>query len=354
MEFTWGFLALFVLFIVPGLIVRRLYYYGEFSKQFQSREFIPKTLAYSLLPGIFVAICAYLIVDAFSGIDLGEVVDFYKKISSESQRFKDDDGTSVSELAKDKILPFLGLLYAMSLVLGVVSGRFVRFAGLDTTWKLFRFQNHWFYLFSGDHAKLSKYRFLRKKNKRFLFTQADILIGSGSGTNLYTGIIVDYELKPDNSHELSKVILKNAKRYAKEDGITVPRVIPGNLLVVDCSNMLNINLTYIYGETTEFLKSVWPKIISYGSILPVFLLLPFFIYQMDWISWKWYHTYFEYHWTAKIFFYLFVTQIPYLLNPFRQKSNGEMEFIPFKMHLYKIGLTLAFYGLTKGITALFS
>ena len=99
-------------------------------------------------------------------------------------------------------------------------------------------------------------RHLKEKNKKILFTKADILIDSNSKPYLYSGIVVDYELMYSDSSVLSKVMLDKAERYSLKNGKNVPTPIPGSLLVVDCTTMKNINLTYIYEDPRKVIQII--------------------------------------------------------------------------------------------------
>jgi hypothetical protein len=358
---TWGFLVVFTLFIFPGMIIRRLYFYGEFSKQFGYSEPLIKTISYSLIPGIINAVCVYYIFDYFfTQIDLGAVIDNYKAIADPLYKFKDIDGEPIQDTFKDNVMPFLGFTYLNASIFGLLSGRFIRIFGIDTALKLFRFKNQWFYLFNGYHFKLKKYRFLKKKNKKFLFAQADILIDSTSGTQLYSGVIVDYELKEDNCKELSKVVIRNAARYHTDSGtgIREAKHIPGNLLVVDCSKLLNINLTYVYSPLKGFFETKYPKYIyRFFSILTV-LIIPSFIYQIQWVNWGSYVSLFNLSFFERFFYYLFVIQTIQIFNPFIEiKPKGLFQWISRSYLGGKIigsGLTLGLAKLIEVIVGLFN
>ena len=215
MDFSLGFLVILFLIIFPGLIYRRLYFYGEFSKEFKSGYNLISLIAISSIPGLVNLICIFFLYDKyFNEIDLGKIIDIFKDIKSEDFRFEESDDTPIRELLKTKAIPFIGFLYITSFLLGALTGRFIRITRIDTKYKLLRFKNYWFYLFNGQHTSFKKMRHLRVQNKKHVFTKADILIDSNSDTHLYSGIVVDYELFEDKCDTLSKVMLQNAQRYS--------------------------------------------------------------------------------------------------------------------------------------------
>ncbi len=240
MDFSLGFLVVLILIIFPGLIYRRLYFYGEFSKEFKSRYNLVSLIAISIIPGLINLICVFFFYDTFfNKIDIGEIIDKFKDLNNETFRFKESEDTPIKELLNTRIIPFIGFLYLTSLLIGAVLGRLVRISKIDTKFKLLRFKNYWFYLFNDQHTSFKKMKHLKKREKKYISTKADILIDSNNKTHLYSGIIVDYELHENECDILSKVMLQNAERYSIKNGKKNPVKIPGNLLVVDCSSMIN-------------------------------------------------------------------------------------------------------------------
>jgi hypothetical protein len=339
MDISLGFVVILTLILFPGLLFRRLYFYGEFSKQFNSGNNLIWLIAVSTIPGLLILISVYWYYSNYiTEIDLGNIIDTFKDINNPEVRLtesKETKETSMNVLLKNNVSPFIGFLYLVSLILGGISGRFVRISGIDTRLKLLRFKNYWFYLFNGQHTGFKKMKHLKEKNKKHLFTKADILIDSNSKTHLYSGIIVDYELEDNNSTVLSKVMLQNAERYSLRDGKKTPVSIPGTLLVVDCSEMKNINLTFIYEESGDILKSKIPTTIEVILGLIFILLIPVFIFQADGISWGVYKNYFSFHWYEKVIAFLLTVQTLSTFNPFIKK-NDEYQFINGKSILAKI------------------
>lgn len=65
MSITIGFIALFISIVIPGLLFFRFYYYGEFSKQFTTKDQISKIFFFSIIPGIIIQIHSLLIYFKF-------------------------------------------------------------------------------------------------------------------------------------------------------------------------------------------------------------------------------------------------------------------------------------------------
>lgn len=330
MAISLGFFVILILLLFPGLIFRRLYFYGEFSKEFKAGYNLVSLLAISTIPGFIILILTFLSYDIFfTKIDLGEIIDKFKDINSPEYRFAKSKQTPINELINSNAAPFITYLFLISIILGSLSGRLIRISRLDTKFKLLRFKNYWFYLLNGQHSDLKKLKHLKKKNKKHLFTKADVLIDSNSKTHLYSGIVVDYELNENDCNSLSKLMLKNAERYSLRNESRVVVDIPGTLFVVDCSTMKNINLTYIYEDTQDILQSKIPNNIEVIFGLLIILLIPIFIFQAESIQWGFYSYYFELNWYEKIIVYFLTIQTLSLFNPF-VKRNDEYQKITQK------------------------
>lgn len=336
MEISLGFVVILLLILFPGLIFRRLYYYGEFSKQFNNGNNLLILVALASIPGILILSSTYWFYDSFfTNIELGVIIDKFKDINSSDFRFKQEKVTNLETLFRDKAVPFLGFLYLISIMFGFISGRFIRISRIDARFKLLRFKNYWFYLFNGQHTSFKKMKHLKEKNKKHLFTKADILIDSNSKTLLYSGIVVDYELDTNDCTILSKLMLEKAERYSLREGQMVPVQIPGQILVVDCSSMKNINLTYISEESEDILSSKTPNNIEVIFGLMIILLIPVFIFKIEDINWGYYKSYFSLTWYAKTLVFLLTTQFLSLFNPF-VKEKEDYKWVNWKSILAKV------------------
>jgi hypothetical protein len=350
MEISWGFLIVIILILFPGLIFRRLYYYGEFSKQFGAGMSLIKLISISSIPGLINLVCIYYFYTIFiSNIDIGAIVDTFKDISNPEHKWKETTGTTLNTSIENSV-SFLSFLFLSSILLGMLLGRLVRITRIDTKVKLLRFKNQWFYMLSGEMTKFKKLRHLKEQNKKHIFTKADVLIDVNDKAQLYSGVVVDYELLENDCQTLSKIMLQNAERYVLKEGKKVPVKIPGNILVVDCSSMKNINLTYVYERTTNFLESKIPAFIDNLFSIIIVLLIPFFFFQTDFIEWNIYREYFDFPWYKKVFTYLFVVQILNVINPFvKNKEKDKYEFINWKLIVAKIAWILVLFLLMKYI-----
>jgi len=273
MQITLGFALIMLVVIIPGLVTRRFYYFGEFSKQFSSGLTLARTVANASIPGFINLVVFYLFYDHFiQEVDIGQIVDKFKQVNSPEFKFSTDEDTPLKFLIRESVMPFVAFLNFQSFLVGLIFGQLVRFTRLDTKFKLLRFKNYWFYLITGEYLRFSKLKSLRSLNTKHVLSIVDVLIDTEEGTKLYSGIVIDYELNENNCSELSKIILKDSKRYSKSKDGDIKNVdIPGNLLVVDCRNLRNINFTYVYEKTT----SVWPRVTSVVLNVLALFVIPF-------------------------------------------------------------------------------
>ncbi len=227
----------------------------------------------------------------------------------------------------DKSGPFAAFLYITSIILGLISGRLVRITRIDTLTKYFRFKNYWFYLFNGQHTGMRKMKYLSKKGKKHLFTKADVLIDTGGKSHLYSGIIVDYELMHNECQTLSKIMLKDAKRYKLQGEVRIKTAILGNILVLDCSSMKNINLTYVYEETQSFMESKWPSRIELMFSILFLIFIPLLFVKADVIHWNFYNVYFDQRWYTKFVAFVLMIQILNAFNPIKTSKDGKHQWV---------------------------
>lgn len=347
MDFSLSFLFTVFFIILPGLIYRRLFFYGEFSKQFSTGINLITLLALSSIPGIILSVISFFIYSYYvSSIDLAKVVDLLKDLNNPDFKIQDKN-LKLNTIFSNDILPYIFFLYLTSLLSGILSGRLIRLLRLDIRYKLFRFKNIWFYLFNGQYSSFKKSKHLKQKNKKHLFTKADILIDTNSKTNLYSGIVIDYEISNEDSSVLTKLILQKAERYSIRDGVKKNVEIPGTLLVVDCNSMKNINLTYIYEDTKNILQSKFPNYIELLNAIIILLMIPIFIFKSESIDFGFYNNYFSLPWYKQILAFLFSIQLISITNPFIKIKN-EYQFISLKTFLLKLLIVLIlFYTLYK-------
>lgn len=350
MDISLGFVIITVLILFPGLIYRRFYFYGHFSNQFYPGNNTLKTITSSVIPGVIMLITfSFIYHNVFTSIDFEFIINRVKEINDPNLKLKDQNDSSLKTLIAEKIVPFIGFLYLTSSIAGASLSRLIRFTKLDITFKELRFNDNWFYIFNDKNETISLFS-KNKNNKKHLFTKADILIEQNGKSALYSGVVVDYVLSYSNENSLSKIVLQNALRYSFQNNERKVVPIPGNVFIVDCLSMKNINLTYVYDEAPKYSKKLSEKILksnipsTFETILGfvVLMLIPVFIFKIELIRFEIYQNYFNLSWYAKILAYISTIFTISLLFPF-ENTNNEYKYVTWQSTLSKL-LIVIFFG----------
>lgn len=260
MNFTAGLLFVFLNIFLPGLIFLRFYFIGEFSKQFNTRIPIIRLAFYSLIPGVLFFLLSIYIYGLFdSKFLVSGALDIYLNLSSSNNCF--------SESTSDFLNNGLGAYIFFTTCTIIISGLFgflihylIRKFNFDKKYKVFRFKNYWYYIFSGEIVKFPKFdRAITDiqiegvdKDSDVIMAYADILVNECGKSRMYTGYVLDYELEQDNINSLDKIYLLDAHKYdytqnqrLRFQSNHVKKSIPGQLFVIDYKSVLNLNLTYL-------------------------------------------------------------------------------------------------------------
>lgn len=329
MNLTFGFIALFISIIIPGILFRRYYYYGEFSKQFHTKDPVLHSIFLSIIPGVCVQIIVFYILSEMNFFDIENIKIFniYKDFSFLESKEINSDTVKFFQDGLGKFILYSIIVFLFASLSGILSSKLLRFLKLDIKFKIFRFKNQWYYIFSGEVLNFEKFRIAKNvqfnelpENQNVLLTYADVLVSNNQGNReLYTGYVVDYDLNQDDISKLEKLYLLDAFRYKKpnssnyfeandktsfsstSESFRIIQIsnesynssrlrvsIPGDLLVLAGENIQNINLTYIpskkmaeikSNKKDRTLKKVLYSIFLINSILIILhLILPFINY----------------------------------------------------------------------------
>lgn len=227
MNLTLGFIAFFISIIIPGILFRRFFFYGEFSKQFNTKDPVLHSMFLSIVPGIVLQVIGFTFYYFILGYN-GSFLDIFTIL-----RDVTSDGTTQTTVAtkyfiNNHLATFflysIGL-FLFSILSGYISSRFIRWRKWDKKFKLFRFQNQWYYIFSGEILNMKKFeeahRVSFNRNGKFNHdvstTYADILVSMDEDRReLYTGYVVDYDLNSEDISKLDKIYLLDTYRYKKK------------------------------------------------------------------------------------------------------------------------------------------
>lgn len=308
MNLTLGFIALFISIIIPGILFRRFFFYGEFSKQFNTKDPVLHSIFFSVIPGIVIQIFAFIIYSLSLGFNSSflDVFTIFRDITSDGSN-ETQEATKI--FINYHIITFfiysIGVFVFASLV-GWLCSRIIRVLNWDKKYKLFRYNNQWYYIFSGEVLNMKKFEDAHNVSFRdnkgheqdTLMTYADILVSVSEQNDrkeLYTGYVVDYDLKSDDISQLDKIYLIDTHRYKKKDKVndengaeikdenpTQSRnrlKVPGDIFVLNAKNIVNLNLTYVPSlkKRIEKEKKEANKQKIYSSFQIVYLILIFIV-----------------------------------------------------------------------------
>tara|TARA_R110002012_G_scaffold279098_1_gene467020 strand:+ start:20329 stop:21492 length:1164 start_codon:yes stop_codon:yes gene_type:complete len=264
MELNLAFSTVFYIsiFIIPGLIFRRIYFSGEFNKQFSQGNLLERIVWSILTSGIILVICAILLLFAKFNIDYQNDIIPQIKYTDIQDVFNSvgDNKLPTEEMffkVYIDIFKIIGFLYIISFSAAVLFKWLIIYFGLDRSIKFLRFNNYWYYFMRGKAPHLDK-----KFVKKHWFTLADIMVDNGNdGVKMYSGTVVDYFIDR-STNQLDVIFLKDTSRYkfltnSEEEKRSKDQVevknrrkydlikIPGNTFCIPFQNVHNLNLTYI-------------------------------------------------------------------------------------------------------------
>lgn len=241
-------LVFFILF--PGIILKRSYFRGEFTKQFSQGDFsdrIITTFFWGCIAQIFILLIYNRAID--SSIDFKFISELTAKLNTE--------GASVSNLSLDNqdakpLLVYFIFLVTVPFALGFLGHLFVRFLYLDHYTGAFRFANYWYYYYSGEiiirkeFANASNSNILGKNGVQEVIV--DVLIDNGDKNVLYSGFFSQYTICK-TTNKLESIFLTSVKRYSNSSQVFKP--INSSIFHIPADKIYNLNLRYIEKSTSK-------------------------------------------------------------------------------------------------------
>lgn len=267
--------AIFIITIVvfPGIVFKRFYFQGQFSKQFGGGLFADRIIT-SIFWGLFIQSLAITFFYYTTASDFDKyksvIVDTYVTIS-------DNELPNVSKEFLIYWLVYIFIVLMMALSLGFVLHTLVRTLGLDVKFPVLRYANHWHYYFKGEI--LSTKKFQKLKRGKVLSTKADIIVSTNdkNGKNtLFSGFITDYSLS-NKTGELEYLYLTESKKYNLEEGGF--KGFESDCLVIPFSKVENLNLRYIYKKSVNRKRQIINKLknLVFFTVFFLIIILPWFI-----------------------------------------------------------------------------
>jgi len=249
-----AFGALVILFLLfPGISFRMSYLNGPYSKRNISSSFVDE-LFFSLIPAFIFQMLGYIVIEYVFCIDV-DIQQVYKLITGPSSSYSDELNYVLLE---ESLIRFF--MYTLCLVvLAVLAGKFARWivreTGLDIRFHSLRFNNDWYYLFSG---RILDFPGIEGDSKDIDLIQVDVLSESSEGTYIYSGILHGFYLQKDG---IDRIYLKDVYRRKLSEDMPYTEILsgeawlekefdrryyrmPGDLFVIPYSQIRNLNVTY--------------------------------------------------------------------------------------------------------------
>ena len=247
--------VLLVFLLLPGLVFRRFYYTEEFSKEY-FKEALPSFFLSTALPSTIIHIVGWQLVTYWYDLHIPTL----------SILFSGSDDPAQIEKAFQhihshlyEIIAYFSMLVSLSAIAGRFFKALVRRKKWDRTIKLFRFQNEWHYLFSGEILDFPR---VAGEASDIDFTFVDALVETDEGAIIYKGVLQDYILSKDGG--VDRIYLTDVKRrFLRDDGKEDrDYTLPGKFFVIPFSKIANLHLTYYAVEIKPDLNAEIQKIID--------------------------------------------------------------------------------------------
>jgi len=309
----------------------------------------------ALIPGLIIQFITFCLYQGFfdNQIKISEIVTLYKEIVNEGIELGKN---SKYFLAKYHIfMIYCFCLYFVAWISGFLLSRVIRFFHLDRKIKILRYKNPWYYLFSGEVFHFKKFKkavnVLDRPDlslEKVQMTLADILVKSGGKNELYSGIVIDYELDSKDPSKLESIYLFDAHRYKvneliegnanEKNPVSIERkAIPGSVFMLSTKEMINMNISYVVEKLDNAIeevnkrKKVRNREFFTLSILLIFLSFIFYIfYEGTWIPSSIYHKFMKTaKWYDKVFLLFCYLQFMQVFIPVKSDDG----FLSFKKDL---------------------
>lgn len=239
--------------LYPGFLFRRFYFTEEFSKEYFKQN-VTDLIFSSIVPGFLIHFFGYWFllkgraeIDVFT---IGTLLSGTSDPVKVTQAFK-----AIYENGSVIISYFIGVSI-VGMIAGLLAKLFVRNFKLDRRFKLFRFQNEWHYIFSGEILDFPK---VPGKAEDIDFSYIDALLKTNEGTVIYSGLLAEYILTKDGG--IDRIYLTEVKRRFLKDDINVDSentitnsedpppdnryyYLPGQFFIIPYNQIINLHVTY--------------------------------------------------------------------------------------------------------------
>lgn len=236
MNFALSGIIIIVL-LLPGAISLKAYY-SAFKHKESSRS-IP--LSDLLIKGVVWSLIFHVSILCFISF-LGFTIDFhffYNVLIGNPSKDFTYDNYQFNRYVKQFISYILLLVFG-----GWASAKLLRYIVRTNRWDIsfngFTNYNYWFYIFSDAYSEGSRKNDRRSHDLIYVdvMTALDVI---------YCGILIDFNYSPEKD-ELENIVIEGARRRTvdKQDAKVLPPIpVPGDILVINMKDVLNINVKYL-------------------------------------------------------------------------------------------------------------
>jgi len=232
-------LVIFIL-TTPAILARRVYFTRELSKKFTDKNTIQE-----IFSSIFLASLLHFIWTWVVQL-IGYKIDFEILFKSLFNPNSVNNFHSITGSIYNVFWYFITLsLSAMGL--SWLFRNTVRYFAWDRSTSFLRYDNNWYYLFTGEVLDIKKYN----KNKEISSKPVnqrvvDVLAKSNDNEIFYRGNLIDFQLDKNNTVEYIVLSYPTKKEKGKKR-----KQIPSDYFVIPYEEVLNINLMYFSSKEIE-------------------------------------------------------------------------------------------------------
>lgn len=253
------------LLLLPGVLLSYTYRRGVFGKSPLSLGPFQNEIGRGIVWAVAVHAVGALVVGGLPGTDLDSSA-FLALLSGwpgDASVGLADDFAAVHQ----NLLPialYVLVTTAAAAGVGLLLHGAVRRLQLDLRYRMFRFDNDWYYLLSGEARVFrageeapSRDEIRQEMERKFGFAMVSALVEHGGSLVLYWGVLVDYHFADG---DLDRLVIANAQRRSLD--VAAARVygtppppqderfypIDGDYLVLPYAAVKNLNVTYSIQE----------------------------------------------------------------------------------------------------------
>lgn len=328
-QYTVSTIVIVVWLIFPGIIFKRFYYQGQFTKQFGAGLFADRLIT-SIFWGTIVQGISFLFFSRYLGFT-------YTQIRPNIQQVYEKIGTNklpdISYINLEYILTYLVVVVFFAGASGFLAHKFIRNLKIDLRSEIFRFSNHWNYIFTGEIRINKKFGVLN--NRKYKETIVDIILEESSDRNkMLSGYLEDYTISRDTG-QLETIYLSGASRYSKSGEQFKP--IQGDCLVIPYNKVLDMNLRYVFSvDDPQSIANTLSKILK-ELVFPIGSIA--IIFYPWWLKLRIYSTI-----LLIIFLLLSLLQALIIINSlilnFDEIKKGNIKWVKLMAQIVLLGLTI--------------